>query len=279
MKFNFEKLKSWSGLIGTFIALAALSFSIIKSCENTYEKRLEKYNTDAAKYRSMLAIDKTPIVNDIYYYLDTTWLDYYTGIHSIKSKNDLPREGIVKDIRLDVTFSVRNVSTIPTKIVAILISDTNSTYQFLKYDFLYKKFVITENNYDKFYQSAKLIHGQTYKETFKQYKIQNFTDSSFVLHFMIIYENEQNVMFYTYYTIQYNFFLKNIGLTYEQIKKAQRYPRLMIQAHGNVAQINDIKSDTDLYSLEFSQIIDEYFIKYSKKMETEINKGKTYLNK
>lgn len=266
-------LKSWSGLLSLLFAILIFLFGTLKDCTKSYEERLKEYLSNASKYRPMILLRKPPTIKEIYYQLDTTWMKYETGIHSIKSENNLPLDGIISSLKTNISFELINVDEQPARIVAILLSDFNSLKPIIKSDFIDRPFSFNNNIYKNFYKPVKLLKGGTFNTNFDDYIIQNSTDSSFNIHLNILYTNETGVLFYTYYTINYLLTVREFLLSYDTIIKMQDYLYHRISVEGDAVQLFDWSFDSEPYSMEDAEIINNYLSDKANQIKREIEAG------
>ena len=248
------------------ISLLIFFFGSIKDCNSEKEKKIAEYNSNAMKYRPFIILEKLPDITELFYELDSSWLDSVAGIHSIRNINDLPRSSAIKGIRINTKLSLINNGNYPTRVIAFVITDTLTTYPTFKN--WYKRKINTSNvTTDEFYDNIYLGVKGKYQYEVNDYKINYSTDSTFVLHAIISYENDLGALFYSYYTVKYQLKIRELYLNYEQIKKAQIYPYLRIAIKGASTKILSTDYDFGFYNYDESKEINQLLSDESKIIE------------
>jgi len=238
--------------ISNFIAGAALIVSIIvlgKDCSQ--DKKIDKTNYSLAQiqFKPQIKIVKTQIIGfDFHsdFYLETD--EEYLSHDTIDSKAEL---------ELNVRFHITNIGNTPAKIFGEICTDNTSSKRFIKT--ILKK---QEHKNDTtpfindYYSKIEISNGDTL-EIERNFKIKQINDKMFTLHYLLLYRNDLNQYFDTYYWARFK--------CNELIFKEEYYPESQIvrfkAAKKDIIKMVEFVDDmnySDIYSNEEKIELDKF---------------------
>lgn len=265
MKIHKDYKKAYFiSYLSLLITLLVFIFGTLK--DFSQQKILEdiSYKNLALSYRPEVIVVKPPKIKNIILTQDTT----KENISHLRTNHlyDHDYDGIIS-VSTEVEFSLRvaNINNHRAILIAYVLADTSSFYPFLDADFSKRNIV-----YDLAHDILKpvyLINGDTIDYDFT-YNIQNINDDFFVLHFLLLYENEADILYNTYYQAKYklrfpDLFLPKVNdnISINSIHK--------IYGNSNMLEFIEDNLTSYFYSPSKSRLIKDYF---TNKFETLLNK-------
>lgn len=187
-------IHKYKDLLTIFIAFIALVFagtSFFRSC--SYESKLEKtnYSISAIEHRPKIKLS-SPQIHNLKFKSD-----------SILPNNPENTDSIGKvfgKLELTIKLNATNIGNASSKIIGWIIADTISNTPFLK-NFIKNRKVVDSNTTN----DLKLPHYYQELNPFDScsielnYSPQWIEKNKFVIHILLLYENELNQLFDTYY--------------------------------------------------------------------------------
>lgn len=191
-KMKFRKI-SLSTII-SLLALLLAGISTFRSCSNEEEIEKNNYEIKSLEYRPKLKLSEPKI------------LSIELESDSIKSQDSTDTVGLFySKLHLKLQIKITNIGNNNGKIVGYVIADTISKERILK------DFIVDKSRYDNnSTNSLKLPY--LYKElnpidSFNvelDYTPQFILSNKFIIHILLLYENDIGQLFDTYYWLEYN---------------------------------------------------------------------------
>lgn len=256
---NFLKgLKKYKWLITLILTFFILFLEFFQLCSQQNSTEQDKFNDTSLKYRPTIELVDSLGFTGLHYMIDTVWMNEHKLSEGLKQKVDM------NDIRVftSVQFKplIKNSSSEhPAIIIAYAITDTVTYEKVLindLFNFKAKKPAEIKFNEKPLYMKPNEVNFLEEGEF--DWKMQKKGDFNFYLHFIIIYANEADNYFYSYYVIRIKtpdeFLLPEPALAL-LLKAKKKY----IKMDPRTIKVEEISFYSHSFSLEECEKLDEFF--------------------
>ena len=239
-----------------FIALGAVIISIIALCKDcSQNKKIDKtnYSLSQIQNKPQIKIIKTEIIGfELHSEMNPQ------GTEESYLKHDTTDLGV--ELELNTRIYLTNIGNVSAKIFGEICSDNTSSKRFLREILKDVKHTVDTTGFIKdYYRNIEINNGDTLKIE-RKFKISNPNIDKFTIHYMLLYENDLDQYFDTYYWARFKL--------NELVIKEEFYPNEQL-LHLKVARkdlINMIKfiddyNYTDSYNLKEKKELDKYLKK------------------
>lgn len=258
LKNILKGLKRYSWLVTLILTSLILFFDFFQLCSQQSSTEQDEFNVTSLKYRPTIELVNNLGFTGLHFMIDTAWINEYKLSEGLKHKADM------SDIRVFTSVQFKPLlknssSEHPAIILASAVTDTVTYEKVLINDlFNFKAKNPPEIKFDEKPLYMKPNEISLLEEEEIDWRMQKEGDFNFYLHFIIIYANEAENYFYSYYVVRIStpdeFILPEPALAL-LLKGKRKY----IKMDPKNIRVEEISFYSHSFNLEECEKLDEFF--------------------